>query len=217
MTIQKADLSFCYQWGRFGELLWWMAMYQPVLLWTAFTARAFVGSRVQLSYYRIQALCAALTWALYYVLRDGVFRSPAPHAFCSSNRFSRPGLEVSLMGHYFVAVLLRDKYFGWPYGAWNWTWSALVFLMVYGGASASANFTQVDLLISLAYGIVMGLISGYIIYTLFVPVLPLFYSFWILWWDWQVGLHRAASEAMDDYAKYRDNIRMNEPRANEWS
>lgn len=217
MPIEKADQSFCYQWGRFGQFLTWVYMAQPILLWASFTARAFVGSRAQLTYYRIQTASALLTWMLYYVLRDGVFRSPAPHPFCNSNRFSRPGFEVAMMSHLFVAVLLRDKYFGWPYGAWNWLWFVLVWVIVYGGACASANYGQVDLLIGVAYGATMGLLGGYVIYTLLVPLLPLLYPFWWFWWDWQGGLRSSTLLALDDYASYRDQIRQAEERAQEWS
>lgn len=217
MTFQKSDQSFCYQWGRFGELVWWIALLQPVLLWAAFLARAFVGSKAQSIYYRIQAGSLFLTWGLFYVLRDGVFRSPVPHPSCTSARFSRPAFEVTIMAHYFVAIYLRDRYFGWAYGAWNWLWVAMIFLFVYGGASVTGNYVQLDLVVGLGYGALMGLVSGYVIYVHLVPVLPLFYGYWYLWWDWQGGLRATTIQERDAYSLHLDKLRASEPRAEEWA
>ncbi len=217
MSYQRSDQSFCYTWGRFGELLWWLALLQPVLLWTVFCARGLAGHRAQRSYYRMQTASVLFAWLFNYVLRDGVFRSPVPHPECSSVRFSRPGLEVMLMAHYLVAIALHSRYFGWPYGVWNWAWALVQFLIVYGLASTTGNYTQPDLLVGLAVGVLHGLTHGYLIFALFVPLLPLSYFFWFYWWNWYEGFQSAARWLHADYASERDKLRAHGAEAAEWA
>ncbi len=183
----RANSGYCYRWGQAGRVLWWLVIAQPIYLWVGFTSRAAVGSAAQRIYYRLHSFSWVFSWLFYYLLRDGVFRHASPYLDCTSERFSMPSLEVWLTTQLIVHTWLHSLYFGAPYR--EWVQPLVLWLEVSGLAFASGNNSLADIAVGTGLGMLMGLVCCYVIFAVLLPVQPLLYVPWWLWWNPLSGYH----------------------------